>query len=102
MPTTRSCAASRTCVRDGAAYLDDGTLAGSVATMDLVFWFLVKQVGLSLSDATRLCSTTPANELGLHECGVIARDALADLVVLDRDLAVKQTYVGGHLAFTSL
>ena len=34
----------RICVRGGAAYLDDGTLAGSVATMDLVFWFLVKQV----------------------------------------------------------
>src|SRR5207244_7295629 len=53
----------RICVRDGAAYLDGGsrsrageagTLAGSVATMDLVFWFLVKQVGLSLSDASRL------------------------------------------------
>jgi N-acetylglucosamine-6-phosphate deacetylase len=92
----------RICVREGAAYLDDGTLAGSVATMDLVFWFLVKQVGLSLSDAARLCSTTPANELGLHDCGVITRGALADLVVLDRDLTVKQTYIGGQLAFTSL
>jgi N-acetylglucosamine-6-phosphate deacetylase len=92
----------RICVRDGAAYLDDGTLAGSVATMDLVFWFLVKQVGLSLSDAARLCSTTPATELGLKECGVIAPGKIADLVVLDRDLAVKQTYVGGLLAFTAL
>jgi N-acetylglucosamine-6-phosphate deacetylase len=92
----------RICVRGGAAYLDDGTLAGSVATMDLVFWFLVKQVGLSLSDAARLCSTTPAIELGLHDCGVIARDGLADLVVLDRDLTVKQTYVCGQLVFTSL
>jgi N-acetylglucosamine-6-phosphate deacetylase len=92
----------RICVRDGAAYLDDGTVAGSVATMDLVFWFLVQQVGVSLSDAARLCSTTPANELGLRECGVIARDAFADLVVLDRNLAVKQTYVRGQLAFTAL
>jgi N-acetylglucosamine-6-phosphate deacetylase len=92
----------RICVRDGAAYLDDGTLAGSVATMDLVFWFLVKQVGLSLPDAARLCSTTPGRESGLHDCGVIAAGALADLVVLDANLRVKQTYVGGQLAFTAL
>ncbi len=92
----------RICVRDGAAYLDEGTLAGSVATMDLVFWFLVKQVGLSLSDATRLCSTTPASELGIRDCGVIAPGALADLVVLDRHLTVTQTYIAGQLAFTAL
>jgi N-acetylglucosamine-6-phosphate deacetylase len=49
-----------------------------------------------------LCSTTPAHELGLHGCGAIACDAAADLVVLDRNLAVKQTYVGGHLAFNAL
>lgn len=88
-------------VSDGAAYLDDGTLAGSVATMDLVFAFLVNQVGLSLSDAARLCATTQAAELGLHDCGVIARDAMADLTVLDRTLAVKQTYVAGQLVFSS-
>ena len=92
----------RICVRDGAAYLDEGTLAGSVATMDLVFWFLVKQVGLSLSDASRLCSTTPAAELRLPDCGEIARGMLADLVVLDKNLAVKQTYVAGRLAFSDL
>jgi N-acetylglucosamine-6-phosphate deacetylase len=92
----------RICVRDGAAYLDEGTLAGSITTMDLVFWFLVKQVGLSLSDASRLCSTTPAAELRLPECGAIARGMLADLVVLDKNLAVKQTYVAGRLAFSDL
>jgi N-acetylglucosamine-6-phosphate deacetylase len=92
----------RISVRDGAAYLDEGTLAGSVATMDLVFWFLVRQVGLSLSDASRLCSTTPAAALRLPDCGEIARGMLADLVVLDKNLAVKQTYVAGRLAFSDL
>jgi N-acetylglucosamine-6-phosphate deacetylase len=100
--TFASLGGRRICVRDGAAYLDEGTLAGSVTTMDLVFWFLVKQAGLSLNDASRLCSTTPAGELGLHECGVIARGNLADLVVLDRTFAVKQTYVAGRLAFSDL
>jgi N-acetylglucosamine-6-phosphate deacetylase len=84
-------------VRNSAAYLDDGTLAGSIATMDRVFRFLVRDVGLSLPDAARMCATTPASELGLKDTGMIATGAVADLVVLDRDLRVTQTYVGGRL-----
>ena len=41
------------------ALLDDGTIAGSVTTMDRVFQFLVAAVGLSLVDAATLCATTP-------------------------------------------
>ena len=92
----------RICVRHGAAYLDDGTMAGSVATMDLVFRFLVHHVGLSLSAASRLCSTTPAAALALHDRGAIVTGGVADLVVLDRELAVRQTYVAGRLAYSTL
>jgi N-acetylglucosamine-6-phosphate deacetylase len=92
----------RICVRGGAAYLDDGTLAGSAATMDVVFRFLVHQVGLSPSEASQLCSATPAAALGLHNRGAIAKGAVADLVVLDRALVVKQTYVAGRLAYSAI
>jgi N-acetylglucosamine-6-phosphate deacetylase len=81
-----------------AAYLDDGTLAGSTATMDGVFRTLVNRMGLSLSDAATLCATTPARELGLVGHGVLAVDGVADLVVLDRDLSVVQTYIAGRPA----
>jgi len=91
----------RICARAGAAYLDDGTLAGSVATMDRVFGFLVHHVKLSPSDASRLCSTTPAAAMSLHDRGAIVKGAVADLVVLDRALRVKQTYVAGQLAFST-
>ncbi len=86
-------------VRESAAYLDDGTLAGSVLTMDRAFGMLVGGVGLSLPDAATMCSTTPARELGLQGLGVIAPGALADLTVLDRNLTVAQTYVGGRLVY---
>jgi len=46
-----------------------------------------------------MCSTTPARELGLQGLGVIAPGALADLTVLDRNLTVAQTYVGGRLVY---
>jgi N-acetylglucosamine-6-phosphate deacetylase len=86
-------------VRNSAAYLEDGTLAGSVATMDRVFQFLIHEVGLSLTDAVQLCATTPASELGLTDRGSLVTGALADLVVLDRDLIVKRTYISGRLVY---
>jgi N-acetylglucosamine-6-phosphate deacetylase len=92
----------RICARNGAAYLDDGTLAGSVATMDRVFRFLVQQVGLSPSDASQLCSTTPAAAMRLHDRGAIVKGAVADLVVLDRKLFVQQTYVAGQLVYSAI
>ena len=85
---------------ESAAFLDDGTMAGSVQTMDRVFQMLVGKIGLSLVDAVTLCSTTPARELGLVGHGVIAADNFADLVVLDARFTVVQTYVGGQLVYS--
>jgi N-acetylglucosamine-6-phosphate deacetylase len=82
-------------VRNSAAYLDDGTLAGSALTFDAAFRVLVNVVGIPLPDAVRLCATTPAHELGLVDRGVIAPGLLADLVVLDAGLRVRHTCVGG-------
>jgi N-acetylglucosamine-6-phosphate deacetylase len=87
-------------VRDSAAFLDDGTLAGGVSTMDRVFQMLVGPIGLSLVDAATLCATTPARELGLVGHGVLAVDAVADLLVLDAQLSVVQTFVGGELVYS--
>jgi N-acetylglucosamine-6-phosphate deacetylase len=85
-------------VRD-AAYLDDGTLAGSVLTMDRAFALLVRVMGLSPVDAATVCSTTPTRALGLQGFGVVAPGAMADLTVLGPDLTVTQTWIGGELAF---
>lgn len=78
-----------------AAYLDDGTLAGSVLTMDRAFAILVNRLGFSLLEAAQMCATTPARELGLLGCGAIAPGAIADFVVLDGDLNVTETYISG-------
>jgi N-acetylglucosamine-6-phosphate deacetylase len=81
------------------ALLPDGTIAGSVLTMDGAFQTLMAQVGLSLVDAATICATTPARELGLVGHGVLAPEAVADLVVLDANFAVVQTYVAGQLVY---
>jgi N-acetylglucosamine-6-phosphate deacetylase len=82
------------------AVLADGTLAGSSTTMDGAFRVLTGRIGLSLVDAAVLTATTPARELGLVGHGVLAVDAVADLVVLDANLNVVQTYIAGQLAFS--
>ena len=81
-------------VRD-TAVLEDGTMAGSVLTMDRAFAKLVTLMGADLVRAAHACATTPARELGLQGHGVLAPGAVADLVVLTRNLEVAQTWIGG-------
>lgn len=82
------------------ARLDDGTLAGSVATMDRVFACLVTQCGLDVREAAHVCATTPARELGLVGFGVLAPGGVADLTVIDANYAPVQTWIGGELAWS--
>jgi N-acetylglucosamine-6-phosphate deacetylase len=60
---------------------------------------LVGRVSLSLTDAVTICATTPARELGLVGHGLLAQDAVADLVVLDSRFTVVQTYIAGQLVY---
>jgi N-acetylglucosamine-6-phosphate deacetylase len=81
------------------ARLEDGTIAGSVLTMDRAFATLVTQCGLDVVRAAQLCATTPARELGLVGHGVIAAGATADFVLLDSRLNVVETWIGGERAW---
>jgi N-acetylglucosamine-6-phosphate deacetylase len=82
------------------ALLPDGTVAGSLLTMDGAFQTLIGRIGLGLVDAATICATTPARELGLVGHGVLAPEAVADLVILDANFTVVQTYVAGQLVYT--
>jgi N-acetylglucosamine-6-phosphate deacetylase len=82
-------------VGEQAAFLDDGTLAGSTLTMDGAFRKIVTSFGGTLVDAARLCSTNPARALGLNGFGILAEGAAADFVVLDRAFRVRRTFIGG-------
>jgi N-acetylglucosamine-6-phosphate deacetylase len=81
--------------RDGAAYLADGTLAGSTLTMDAVLRNVVS-IGVPVPAAVRHASGNPARALGLNDRGRIAPGARADLVALDpMTLSVRTVWVGG-------
>ena len=86
-------------VRDNAAFLDDGTLAGSTLTLDRGFRNLVTMLRRSVVDAASMCATTPANQLERADLGRIAEGAQADIVVLDREFHVIRTFIAGVQAW---
>ena len=98
-PGARAALGGRAITIRDAAYLDDGTLAGSVLTMNRAFALLTSVMGLSVVDAAIVCATTPARALGLQGFGVISPGAVADLAILGPDLTVTQTWIAGELAF---
>lgn len=61
-----------------------GSIAGSTLTMADAFAFMVA-AGVSIPDAARMASTTPARRHGLDSVGEIRVGAMADLCVVDDD-----------------
>lgn len=85
----------RVIVKDGQAHLENGSLAGSLLTMDVALRNAVK-AGIPLDGASRMVSETPARSLGLDDRGRLEPGLRADLVVLDTALNVLEVYVGGQ------
>ncbi|MEZ5286160.1 MAG: amidohydrolase family protein [Vicinamibacterales bacterium] len=83
-------------VRPGHAELEDGTLAGSVVTMNRVFRMLVSDAGVPIETAARVCATSPAGQLGLAGRGRLEPGADADFVVMSSTLDVVRTWIAGR------
>ena len=80
--------------RGDSARLADGTLAGSVLTMDAALRLLLG-LGLGMAEAARRLSTIPADYLGETERGRIAPGLPADLVVVDGAGGLLQVFTEG-------
>lgn len=92
--------AQRVMVREGRAVTPEGTLAGSLLTMDAAFGRMVQYDVASVREAARMASETPARLLGLADRGRIVPGALADLVILEEDLTLHQVLLGGRPVVT--
>ena len=90
---------SRIIIEDGVCKLaDHSSLAGSIATMDILVRTMVEKAGVPLSDAVRMASETPARLLHLDDRkGSLERGKDADVVLLDRNLQVRSVWSRGHL-----
>jgi N-acetylglucosamine-6-phosphate deacetylase len=82
---------------NGSLRLEDGTLAGSVLTMDEAVRCCVETIGLGLADALAMATLVPAAFLRRqHELGRVAPGYLASLVHLSEDLSVCETWIEGR------
>jgi N-acetylglucosamine-6-phosphate deacetylase len=84
--------------RDGVGIMPDGhALASGVVGMDHCLQTFMELTGVPLWEAVRMATLTPARIAGRdRDLGSIAPGKLADLVVLDRDLQVREVYVAGR------
>jgi N-acetylglucosamine-6-phosphate deacetylase len=90
----------RRVVSDGKVVkLEDGTLAGSAASMPDLVRLMARIPGMSMARAITLASTVPARVLGEKRLGRIGEGACADLVVLDAEGRVRVTMVRGVVKF---
>jgi len=82
---------------NGKVTTPNGTLAGSNLDMASAVRNTVQQVGLELEEALRMASLYPAQFLQLdHKIGRIAKGFQADLVLIDDDMVVQQTWIKGE------
>jgi len=87
-------------VKDQIATLRDGTIAGSVLTMNEAirrFWL---NTGVPLQDVIRLVTINPAKELLLDDkMGSIAVGKEANLTIFDDNIFISQTIVEGSVVY---
>lgn len=81
-------------VGEDAARLPDGTLAGSVLSMDKAVRNLV-QIGVPFTEAIQAATTMPARLIGREDLATLRPGTRADVVVLDDALSPTKTVLAG-------
>ncbi|MBA3275990.1 MAG: N-acetylglucosamine-6-phosphate deacetylase [Chloroflexia bacterium] len=88
-------------VDESTARLRDGTLAGSVLTMDQAVRNLVAWGDVPVGTAFQMCTQVPADLLGDRSRGRLIAGTRADLTLWTESLQVAATWVGGHNVWTT-
>lgn len=84
-------------VKDGRLELPDGTLAGSNITMDQAVRFAIDELDVEIGEALRMASLYPAAFIRRDkEYGRVAPGYRASLVLLDKRMRVRGTWIDGQ------
>lgn len=88
-------------VEDGVAKLPDRTsFAGSVSTADRLVRTMVNMADVSLLDAVRMATATPARIMGVHDRkGTLVAGKDADIVIFDADVRIQRTIIKGKTVY---
>lgn len=99
-PGTYNIGETEILVESQRAYLEDGTLAGSVTPLISALRNLITFTGSSIGEAIACITSTPASVLGLAEQkGILSSGHDADLVLLTPEIEVACTLVEGKIIF---
>jgi len=86
----------------GAARLTDGTLTGSVLTMDQALRNMLLMTGVSLQQAVGMLTLNPALAAQVsHRKGRLKVGYDADVLIFDQSLALQATICKGAIAFAT-
>jgi N-acetylglucosamine-6-phosphate deacetylase len=90
-------------VEDGVSKLPDrSSFAGSVATADRLVKTMIGKGGVSLVDAIRMMTKTPAEIMNIaDQKGSLSLGKDADIVIFDEDISVLSTMVKGEVIYQS-
>ncbi len=88
-------------VENGIARLkDNSAYAGSVTTMNVCVRNGIDQVGLSLVDAIKMSSLTPAKIIGADKRkGSLEKGKDADITIFDSNITIRKTIAKGKVIF---
>jgi N-acetylglucosamine-6-phosphate deacetylase len=89
-------------IQEGAVRLPDGTLAGSVLTMERALQNVCSAAGLSLAEAWVMSSLNAARAIGVSsQKGSLEVGKDADLVLLDESFNVDSTIAKGEMVYSN-
>ena len=84
-------------IEDGVCkLLDRSAFAGSIATADRLVRVLVQEAGISMSEAVKMMSATPARIMGLSAKGTLEVGNDADITVFDGNIEICAVFVDGE------
>lgn len=79
-----------------SARLEDGTLAGSILTLNKAVYNVINSLGLNLIDAVKMATINPAKVIKIDDKkGSLNKGKDADIIVFNDDIEVLYTFVNG-------
>ncbi len=85
---------------DKTATLPNGTLVGSILTLNVAIRNMLKYCNCNLYEAINTVTLNPAKYLGIeNEIGQIKKDNKADLVIINSNIDVEMTFINGKLKY---
>ncbi|WP_027624129.1 N-acetylglucosamine-6-phosphate deacetylase [Clostridium lundense] len=87
-------------VKEGSARLEDGTLAGSILTLNKAIKNILENTNLQVWEVVAMASINPARDIKIdHKKGSIDIGKDADIIILDSAFNVRHTIIEGKTVF---